>query len=210
MAPLWIPLTCLAALFVAGKIDPVGSPMRLGLVAAVGLSFSLKRPLLGGTLRSLPLLAGSLAALAGWGLGGSPNHVLAHFLEGGLLGVFLALLDILTLRRTLPLRLYNFTAVLTLVQGSWYLMAVWLPGLQFPCPDLLPSLLAEVLAGVALALACVLAAPPLEMAGPPRRRKPIPRTVHPEELVLVSWAGEVTPGSEHRDTMPGPPEVPQG
>lgn len=206
MAPLPLALSCLLALYLAALADPVGATPRLADLGALALAFSFGRTLLGGGIERMVVLAAALAGGASWLSVGSGTQALAAFLAGGMVGVFLAILDLFTLRRSDARRLYNFLLVLVVVRTSWYTLAVWLPGLQFPRPHLLPSLVAEALGGVALALTCVLAAPGLDLPAPvTRRATKRPPPAPGEGLVMEPGLGEIAHDGGHRDTIAPPP-----
>lgn len=202
-APL-LPLVCLGLLALALHLDPGGAPARVGCVAAAAVAFGMARPLLpGGGFERLVMLGTGLTAAACWGLGVAPVVVGARALQGLLTGIFLGLLDLLTLRRTSLRRAYNFVVVLGIMGAGWYLVALWLPGLEAARPPLLASMGAEVACGAALGLTCVLAAPGLgDMVAQAPGTPGIPP---PPELCLESGQGRAgAPPPEARDSIPTP------
>jgi hypothetical protein len=206
MPSVKLSILCLLFLLASARVEPIGAPIRLATGVAVLSAFAMARPVLGGSLRTLCLLAGGLTCLGGWVLGLAPSYLAALFLQGSLLGIFLFLLDVFTLRRSQLARGYNFLMVLGLVQPAWWFLAVWIPGLPFPLPGLFSALLAEMLQGGALATACLLAAPGLALAAPLPAR---PLAAVPEGLVLDSGAGTKAfvspPPRSARDTLGAPP-----
>lgn len=192
----------------ARAVEAVTAPGRCLEVAAVLLAFSMTRLVLDqGSPQGTVFGCAGLRAAARFLAGGEAGHCVAAGLGGGLLGIFLLLTDVLSLRHPPRRRLYNFVVVAALGGTAWYVVAVWIPHVPFPRASLLQGVLSELFVGAALGVGASLVAPGFGRELPEYLRAPTPPAEPDPDLVLGGGAGGPVLGAAlDRGTLPAPPE----